>query len=291
MAAELCRVGLWLEALEPGKPLTFLDHHIRVGNSLLGATHELIDGGLPDKAFKPIQGDEREFCSALRKRNKKERESRQREMVLKVAEPRVEYNALAASSRSLDRAPDGTLDDVHRKEEQFRGLVESSEYRDQRQVADAWCAAFVWPKRPDTPAEPITTETIHRLKDGRHSMSLAEEGELERLAGRFQFFHWELEYPGVFEKGGFDCVLGNPPWEHTFLKEKEWFSDRHDGIVKARTGDERKRLISALKDEDQALYEAYEGALRSHDGLSHILRSCGRFPKCGRGRINLYAIS
>ena len=164
MSVELCRVGLWLEALEPGKPLTFLDHHIRVGNSLLGATQELIDSGLPDAAFKSIQGDEKEICSALRKRNKKERESRQREMVLRVAEARVEYDSLAARSRNLDGAPDRTLDDVHSKEEQFRGLVVSSEYRDQRQVADAWCAAFVWPKRLDTPAEPITTETIRRLE-------------------------------------------------------------------------------------------------------------------------------
>ena len=290
MAAELCRVGLWLEALEPGKPLTFLDHHIRVGNSLLGATQELIDGGLPDEAFKAIQGDEPKLCSALRKRNKKERESRQREMVLRVAEPRVEYDSLAARSRSLDTAPDGTLDDVHRKEEQFRGLVASSEYRDQRQVADAWCAAFVWPKRENEPAEPITTETIRRLADGRHTMSSREEDELQRLADRYQFFHWELEFPGVFEKGGFDCVLGNPPWEHIELKEKEWFADRHEGIVNAGTGAERKRLIAGLKDEDNPLYQAFRQALRDHDGLSHLLRDGGRYPQCGRGRINLYAV-
>ena len=61
MAAELCRVGLWLEALEPGKPLSFLDRHIRVGNSLLGATPELIEAGLPDSAFKPIEGDDKKI--------------------------------------------------------------------------------------------------------------------------------------------------------------------------------------------------------------------------------------
>ena len=76
MAAELCRVSLWLEALEPGKPLSFLDHHIRVGNSLLGATPELIEAGLPDEAFKPLQGDDRSICSGLRKKNKLERENR-----------------------------------------------------------------------------------------------------------------------------------------------------------------------------------------------------------------------
>ena len=73
MAAELCRVSLWLEALEPGKPLSFLDHHIRVGNSLLGATPELIAKGIPDDAFKPIEGDDKNACSVLKKRNKAER--------------------------------------------------------------------------------------------------------------------------------------------------------------------------------------------------------------------------
>ena len=73
MAAELCRVSLWLEALEPGKPLSFLDHHIRVGNSLLGATPELIAQGIPDDAFKPIEGDDKNACSVLKKRNKAER--------------------------------------------------------------------------------------------------------------------------------------------------------------------------------------------------------------------------
>ena len=99
MAAELCRVSLWLEALEPGKPLSFLDHHIRVGNSLLGTTPELIEAGLPDEAFKPQQGDDRKVCTALRKRNRAERESGQRDMgYLMVAEPSAEYGGLGARS-------------------------------------------------------------------------------------------------------------------------------------------------------------------------------------------------
>jgi len=73
MAAELCRVSLWLEALEPGKPLSFLDHHIRVGNSLLGATPALLAKGLPDEAFTPIEGDEKEVCQKFKKVNKAER--------------------------------------------------------------------------------------------------------------------------------------------------------------------------------------------------------------------------
>jgi hypothetical protein len=58
MAVELCKVSLWLEALEPGKPLSFLDHRIVCGNSLLGTTPALLAEGIPDVALDPIQGDD-----------------------------------------------------------------------------------------------------------------------------------------------------------------------------------------------------------------------------------------
>ena len=62
MAVELCKVSLWMEALEPGKPLVFLDHHIQVGNSLIGATPALLAKGIPDEAFEPIEGDDQAAC-------------------------------------------------------------------------------------------------------------------------------------------------------------------------------------------------------------------------------------
>ena len=292
MAAELCRVSLWLEALEPGKPLSFLDHHIRVGNSLLGATPELIEAGLPDSAFKPIQGDESEVCSGLRKWNKSERESRQKDMgYLMVAEPRAEYGSLASRSRWIDESPDDTLGEVHRKEAQFRRLVVSPAYRHRQQVADAWCAAFVQPKQAGRdPALCITTDTLRGLEADPDALATAQREEVEGFAREYQFFHWHLAFPEVFENGGFDCVLGNPPWEHTELKEKEWFAERRPDIADARSGDERKRMIAILKDEDPLLHAAFTAAVRKHDSVSHLLRDTGRYPFCGRGRINLYAV-
>src|SRR5262249_15198832 len=59
MAVELCKVNLWLEALEPGKPLSFMEHRIQCGNSLLGATPALLKGGIPDDAFDPLEGDDK----------------------------------------------------------------------------------------------------------------------------------------------------------------------------------------------------------------------------------------
>ena len=288
MAAELCRVGLWLEALEPGKPLSFLDRHIRVGNSLLGATPELIEAGLPDSAFKPIEGDDKKTCSELRKRNKTEREYGQRDLGF-VAESEEEYDSLASRSRSIDHASDDTLEEVRSKDAQFRRMQESEDYRHAQQVADAWCAAFVWPKRSGA-ADALTTDTLRRLREDQYALSPVQREKTERIADGYQFFHWNLAFPEVFARGGFDCVLGNPPWEHTELKEKEWFAGRHDGIVNARTGAGRKRLIAELQHEDPPLYASYADALRRHDGLSHLLRNIGRFPRAARGRINLYAV-
>ena len=90
MAVELCKVSLWMEALEPGKPLSFLDHRIQCGNSLLGATPALLKKGIPDEAFDPIEGDDKEVCRKFKKQNKEERgegrsEGRERSLTLRIS--------------------------------------------------------------------------------------------------------------------------------------------------------------------------------------------------------------
>ena len=292
MAAELCRVSLWLEALEPGKPLSFLDHHIRVGNSLLGTTPELIEAGLPDGAFKPLQGDDREICSGLKRRNKTERESGQQDMgYLMVAEPPAEYSTLASRSRWLDKSPDDTLGEVQRKETQFRRLVVSQEYRHRQQVADGWCAAFVQPKQAgQDPALWITTDTLRGLDADPEALAPAQRREVEHFAREYQFFHWHLAFPEVFETGGFDCVLGNPPWERVKLQEKEWFAERSLEIANAPNAAARKRMIRSLANGDPEMHREYLDALRQSEGWSHLMRNSGRFPLCARGDINSYAV-
>jgi len=290
MAAELCRVSLWLEALEPGKPLSFLDHHIRVGNSLLGATLELIAAGLPDDAFTAIEGDDKKFCSALKRRNKQERGGQTDMLHLMAAEPAAEYDSLAVRTRGIDEAPDDTLDAVRRKAEQFHRLVVSPEYRHAQQIADAWCAAFVWPKRADAPADPLTTDTLRRLGADADALTSAQLNEVERLTRQYQFFHWHLAFPEVFAEGGFDVVLGNPPWERIKIQEKEWFAGKRNDIADARNSAERKKLIGNLKTDDPTLYVSFTEDQRKAEGDSHFVRSSGRFPLCGRGDVNTYTI-
>jgi hypothetical protein len=290
MAAELCRVSLWLEALEPGKPLSFLDHHIRVGNSLLGATPELIAAGLPDDAFTAIEGDDKKVCAVLKKRNKQERKGQQDVFHLMGAEPAAEYDSFAARTRGIEEAPDDTLDAIRRKAEQFHRLIVSPEYRHVQQIADAWCAAFVWPKRADAPADPLTTDTLRRLEADTNALRRNQRNEVERLSRQYQFFHWQLAFPEVFANGGFDCVLGNPPWERVKLQEKEWFAERSPDIANAANAAARKRLIEALKAGDPTLYQRFLDDSRKAEGESHLMRNSGRYPLCGRGDINVYTV-
>jgi hypothetical protein len=290
MAAELCRVALWLEALEPGRPLSFLDRHIVVGNSLLGATPELIAAGLPDDAFSPIEGDDRQICSALKKRNKHERESGQQDMLhMMVAEREEKYNSLESRVRAIDEAPDDTIEAVKQKAEQFERLVVSPEYHHAQQVAEAWCAAFVWKKQSGA-TEPVTTDTMRRLAMDPNALTAAQVTEVERLSGQYQFFQWHLAFPEVFAKGGFDCILGNPPWEAEELVEKEFFAATAPHIASVRTKAKRTALIADLETSAPELFRAWKNAIREYDARISFVRASGAFPLGSSGKLNTYRL-
>ena len=132
----------------------------------------------------------------------------------------------------------------------------------------------------------ITTDTLWGLEADPEALAPAQRREVERFAREYQFFHWHLAFPEVFEGGGvggFDCVLGNPPWERVKLQEKEWFADRSPEIADAPNAAARKRMNRALADDDPELYQAFLDALRQSEGRSHLMRDSGRYPPvCAR---------
>jgi len=302
MSVELCKVNLWLEAIEPGKPLAFLDHHIKCGNSLLGTTPVLLREGITDDAFNPIEGDDKEFCSYYRKQNKKERQTGQAKLLAHDAMPWERLGNLPAAMMQLDRINDATLDGVAAKEKRYADYVKSAGYEYCKLWADAWCAAFVWKKNREFPY-PITEEVFRRIERNPHTIPDWMKEEIKRLAKEYQFFHWHIEFPEVFHllteidrdsqngwKGGFDCVMGNPPWERIKLQEKEWFAQRAPEIANAPNAAQRKRMIENLNNTNAALYNAYHADLRKANGESCLVRDSGRFPLCGRGDVNTYTI-
>lgn len=229
MATELCKVSLWLEALEPGKPLSFLNHRIHCGNSLLGTTPRLLSGGIPDDAFKPIEGDDKDICKEYKKKNKDERTG-QGYLFDDEGTSWIQLGDLASSYMKIDTIQDNDIEGIQRKQKQYEDLVNSDQYLFGRLLADAWCAAFVWKKtkeKRDAGFYPITQSIFEKTKNTPYSLSQTYRNEIKKYASQFQFFHWHISFPDVFHlpkktqppenkqtgwNGGFDVVLGNPPW-------------------------------------------------------------------------------
>lgn len=320
MAVELCKVALWMEAMEPGKPLPFLEHHIQWGNSLIGTTPALMAKGIPDAAFNPIKGDEKAICSRYKKQNKEERSQGQLTLVDPSLKPwgwlediaiyAPEYQPwqqledIAAAMKELDQIPDESIAQVRLKQQKYQALMKSSEYRFSRLRADAWCAAFVWKKTQEF-AYPITDEVFRRIKQNPYNAPGWMGQEIERLREQYHFFHWHIAFAHVFEvpkheeavensqvgwSGGFDVELGNTPWERIKLQEREWFSAYRPDISNTVSSAERKRKIQALQTEDLYLYIQFMESCRQAEGESHFVHQSERFPLCGRGDINTYAI-
>ncbi len=309
MAVELCKVNLWMEALEPGKPLSFLDHRILVGNSLLGTTPKLMAGGIPDDAFNPIEGDDPKYVTSMKRVNREERKQREagtHQMGLFDAAPAANYGYLTKAMHALDDTPDDTLDAVRRKEAQYAELANDHEYVKARLLADAWCAAFVWEKKQNGLPMPMTDLLYRRMEKDPLAENLQRVREyVVELKERYQFFHWHVAFPDVFTvpddvkqaeneqtgwHGGFDCVLGNPPWERIKIQEKEWFAERAPEIAAAPNAAARKAMISALATGDPYLLEAFRADQRAAEGESHFVRNSGRYPLTGRGDVNTYPL-
>lgn len=222
MAVELCKVGLWMEAVEPGLPLTFLNSHIQHGNALLGATPDQMVKGIPDAAWDACDGDDKKTASALKKRNKKAAEGQRALDTLWSRPEDSEAQTVTRAVAELDAASDANVEALAKKEERWDGILGSPEYLHQKFVADAWCSAFFWPKQPGELADAAPTNELWRqLRDGQGQAPALTTKTVHALAERLRFFHWHLQFPQVVAKGGFDVVLGNPPWVRQELLKAE----------------------------------------------------------------------
>ncbi|MET9371468.1 DNA methyltransferase [Streptomyces griseoflavus] len=305
MAVDLAKVSLWLEALEPGKALSFLDAHVKQGNALIGATPALLRDGILDAAFKPIEGDDKKYAKILEKQNKAERAG-QRGLFDLADETKITNTAFATGLRRITGADSDTLTQVRQQEAAYQDWAESTEYIHALHVADAWCAAFMWNKKTNAPMA-ITEEVFRNLQNpSTDAAPQSTHDEIVRLREQYRFFHWHLEFPEVFSipessagidagtgwAGGFSCVLGNPPWERIKLAEQEFFAQRDVEIATAKNAAARKALIMKLRENTDGaeLYAEFEAAKRKAEGESHFLRNGGRYPLTGRGDINTYAV-
>jgi N-6 DNA Methylase len=220
MAAELAKVSLWLESVQPGRALSFLNAHIKVGNALLGTTPNLLTQGIPDTAYTPLDGDDKKLATSLKKRNAHEEAGNN--SLFGATNLNIASGDFGAAAREVDVLPNMSLADVQLATRRFVEFDASPALRRARAIADIWCAAFLQPKVPGTAS--ITTGVLRGVADGSGLDSITETA-VHEISARYRCFHWHLEFPQVFLHGqssarldgpgwdgGFTCVVGNPPF-------------------------------------------------------------------------------
>lgn len=287
MAVELCKTALWLETIEPGMPLGFLDNHIRCGNSLVGVRDpNIMEDGIPDAAFKALSGDEPDIVKELKKVNKQAGKA--------VHGDLFSGDTLVLESSSfaiIDDMPENSLSDIKAKKEAF---LKAHQDTNSQRMADLFTAAFFVPKKISTRDSVPLTEDLNRARKGMVPREKALSAARD-LAKQYRFFHWHLEFPQVFTNGGFDVVLGNPPWERIKLQEEEFFASRSPEIAKAPNKAARERMIKKLaalnaSTAERMLYQEFIETRRGSEATSEFVRNGGLYPLTGVGDVNTYAL-
>lgn len=284
MALELAKISLWLEAIEPGRPLSFLDHHLVLGNALLGATPAMLTRPIPDEAFKALSDDDKTVASTWRKSNAAESKFAQGGHGLFALGTPVDelVTDLARQSHDVEAMSDATLDEVEAKRRAYEALAASTEMSRARLSADAWCAAFFAPKRGGVP--PVTTTTARNLSEGVVGPDVLPV--IDEAREHHHLLHWHLAFPEVFDRGGFSLVVGNPPWEQVQYDPREVFAATHPEIAEAETMAKRAVLIARLEAEDPIAFAAHRRAMRELEAVQAFVHGSGRFPFTSFGRLN-----
>ncbi|GIW72670.1 MAG: hypothetical protein KatS3mg102_2212 [Planctomycetota bacterium] len=279
-AVELCKVALWIHCAVPDLPLSFLDHRIQHGDSLVGwplldIPTEIPEGAytVPSKVNNSRRAEDRRLKAFLRVAAERNREALAGQLELGRTPPmldvRVDFPAILEED---ERVPA----DVEKKEAAYRAFLASEAYRRFEAAANLWAASFFW--SPDAGAEAPTAAHYRRALAGEVDPRQAEAARA--LLEEFPAFHWPLRFPEIRARGGFDAIVGNPPWEQVKLHEQEWFAPHRPDIARMTTA-ARRRAIEALRQEDPGLYRRWRLAEVAYQRMAEFMRHSGRYTASG----------
>ena len=289
LTVELAKVSLWLHSFTVGAPLSFLDHHLRCGDSLVGmrvaeAVRDLNRlGGL--FAQSAIQGAE----------------------------------TATAGMQRIEEMSDSDVAEVQESAELFSGVERTT--ADLRGLLDIlcgwrWLTAGMKKKECDAFQGPLAVTLGRHQADAYKLLARGPEffgddppgsaewpqfverwNEARAIPDREGFLHWEVAFPGVWRQwqdsrpqGGFDAVIGNPPWDQIEQPEVEWFATHDQGIARAGTGADRKALIKGKKEAGDKLALDYETVRNRASAMRMYVRCSAEYPLLSEGRINLYSL-
>ncbi len=288
LTVELAKVSLWLHSFTVGAPLSFLDHHLRCGDSLVGLRvseavedleqlSRLSTGSAIAGAEAATQGMQRieEMSDAD---------------VAEVRESAALFHEVEETTANLR----GLLNflcgrrwlKVSMKKKAFAAFEEPLVRTLFQQPANAYRLLARGPEH-----------TGDGLSDSDWTAFCELWHKVRRIAAQEGFLHWEVAFPGVWRywqnsrpQGGFDAVIGNPPWGQIEQPEVEWFANRDDVIAHATTGARRKVLIKKKKQAGDKLALKYEKVRHRAAAMRLFVRSSTQYPLLSGGRINLYSL-
>jgi hypothetical protein len=275
-----------------------------------------MENGIPDAAFKPLSGDHAQTCKDLAKLN---RSGRADLTALHNGEASLftpgdrEANAFAELA-ALDALPESDPESVEAKAAAYATFLEHARESRLARAADCFLGAFLATKNSGVPV-PTTLTLLGEIASVPQHSSEAHElavAHARRLCREAAVLHWPLAFPHVFARGGFDCILGNPPWERIKLQEEEFFASREPLIAAAKNKAERSKRIEWLSEgslayhvlnipvehggnpAERRLHQEFLAERRRAEATSVYAHleddEGGRFPLSGVGDVNTYAL-
>ncbi len=281
MAVELAKVALWLHTFTVGAPLSFLDHHLRRGDSLFGSwVKRGIDRaatyGAPLLLHEPMK-------RALRAASG-----------MQIVEGLTDAE-IAEAHRSADVFAE--VEDMTAPLDALLRLIHALDWLDIKDKAgkDALKIFFDGPFGDPLDIAMGRKEPDTRREDGRRFAEILDQART--LIAEENFLNWQVTFPGIWSDweedrltGGFHAVIGNPPWDRMKLQQVEWFADRRPEIAMAQRAADRKEMIKALEDADDPLAQDYAKAAARAEAGTRMARKGGDYPLLSGGDVNLYSL-
>lgn len=297
MAVELAKTALWLHTFTVGAPLSFLDHHLKVGDSLHGEKLPDVQRGLQNLGALLLQSEFDRLALAAKN-------------IAQVADLTDVDMAEAQLSKQLATEAAAQVAPIHTVLDFWRAL---------RWLVPGWPVDKISKlskllKTAKDEANPLLDGLVRLLDPGHNLVTVLAAGKLDgkdaatqaandlmararALAARETFFHWWTSFPTVFgagSAGGFDAIIGNPPWDKIRFEEVPWFSERHAGIANEQRASDRKKLISELQKGKSPLWDSYMQATDRAEANARVLGNgklgSGDYPLLGGGDVNLYSL-
>ena len=277
MAVELAKVSLWLHTFTAGAPLSFLDHHLRCGDSLFGGW---VNKAMGDENALFLQGPISEAT----------RSAEAMQSIEELTDAEIEETDRSAALFADMQAGTQPLAD-------FLSLVQAFAWLNVRDQEDKIALQNFLSSRLGDPVAIATGALVPKTDVPDPERFARLFAQARALMDEERFLNWQVAFPGIWQdwegprlRGGFDAVIGNPPWDRIKLQQVEWFAARRPEIAKAQRAADRKKMIAALEEAADPLAEEFDQASERAAFTAQMAKASGDFPLLSKGDVNLYSL-